>query len=171
MQHVWAPWRMEYILASKQAGCFLCEAAHANADRDLLVLRRQQHSFVILNRYPYTNGHCMVAPYRHVSELSALEDAELLELMQAVRDCVTILRQTMGIHGANVGINLGAAAGAGLAEHLHIHIVPRWQGDTNFMPVLADTRIMPQSLLQNYDQLLPAFQADQPPSSPPVPCV
>ncbi len=168
VNQLWAPWRMEYILASKQAGCFLCDAAQAEVDKDHLVLQRRQHTFTLLNRYPYTNGHCMTVPYRHISELSDLTDAEQLELMQATRDCVTILRQTMGIHGANVGINLGEAAGAGLAEHLHIHIVPRWQGDTNFMPVMADTRVMPQSLLDTYDQLLPAFQIDGPqPLEPP----
>lgn len=165
MQQLWAPWRMEYILASKKAGCFLCDAAQSDSDRDHLVLHRRQHSFILLNRYPYTNGHCMIVPYRHVSEFSDLNDAEQLELMQGTRDCVSILRSVLSIHGANVGINLGEAAGAGLAEHLHIHVVPRWHGDTNFLPVMADTRVMPQSLLDTYDQLLHAFQIEPPPSA------
>ena len=163
MQRLWAPWRMDYILAAKQPGCFLCDPIHAEQDREYLVLQRRQHSFTIMNRYPYNNGHCMVVPYRHVASLSDLVDEELLELMQATRDCVTILRDTMRLDGANVGINLGEAAGAGLEEHLHIHIVPRWQGDTNFMPVLAATKVMPQALYELYDQLHPAFQRHSPP--------
>lgn len=162
MQRLWAPWRMDYILAAKQKDCFLCEMIQSDRDRDNLLLQRRQHSLVVMNRYPYNNGHCMVAPYRHVAELHELNDAERLELMQATSVCVATLKQVMRCDGANVGINLGEAAGAGLREHLHIHIVPRWEGDTNFMPVLAATKVMPQALFELYDQLLPYFPATKP---------
>lgn len=162
MKQLWAPWRMDYILAEKRPGCFLCDAIHSNEDRDNLVIQRRQHCFVIMNRYPYNNGHVMIVPYRHVAAMDDLEDSEMLEIMQTTRDCIDILRQEMRIHGANVGVNLGEAAGAGLKEHLHVHVVPRWHGDTNFMPVLGDTKVMPQALIEVFDQLQPAFQSAYP---------
>ena len=149
---------MEYILAAKQPGCFLCDMIQADQDRDNLILRRFETVFVVMNRYPYNNGHCMVAPYRHLSDMTKLTDAESLALMQAVQFTLRALKVALKADGFNVGINLGKIAGAGLEEHLHIHIVPRWNGDTNFMPVLADTKVMPQALFELYDQLAPHFQ-------------
>ena len=148
---------MEYILTAKQPGCFLCDMIHADQDRDHLILKRFDAVFVVMNRYPYNNGHCMVAPYRHLSAMEDLTDNESLALMQAVQFTLRALKVALKADGFNVGVNLGKIAGAGLEEHLHIHIVPRWNGDTNFMPVLADTKVMPQALFELYDQLAPHF--------------
>lgn len=150
---------MEYILAEKQRDCFLCSAMDQESDREGLVLYRGQSCFTLMNRYPYNNGHCMVVPYRHVSDLTDLTEDECLSLMLSVRDCKAVLQREINADGFNVGINLGKAAGAGLEEHLHVHIVPRWSGDTNFMPVTAGIKVMPQDLYALYDQLLPAFAA------------
>jgi ATP adenylyltransferase len=164
MDTLWAPWRMEYILSAKQDGCFMCDLIAADQDRENLILRRGEHALILLNRYPYNNAHLMVAPYRHVADLADLTDAESLEVMQLTQFALRQLRATVAPHGFNVGVNLGKAAGAGLEEHVHLHVVPRWNGDTNFMPLLAETRVMPQALLKLYDQLLPAF-APTPPSA------
>jgi ATP adenylyltransferase len=147
MERLWAPWRLEYVGSSdEQGGCFLCEAARAECDREKLVLWRGQRCFCVINRWPYNNGHLMVAPLEHRADLGDLCDADLLEMMQMLRRCRDALAQTVRPSGFNLGLNLGKAGGAGLADHLHWHIVPRWQGDTNFMPVLADTKVIPQSL-------------------------
>lgn len=159
MDRLWAPWRIEYILADKPDGCIFCVGYTTDRDRELLVLHRGVASLVMLNRYPYTNGHLMIAPYRHTSDLDALTDAEMLDLFKTVRLCRTILQQTASPQGFNIGVNLGRAAGAGVDEHVHIHIVPRWNGDTNYMSVLADVRVMPENLLVTYDRLLPAFRS------------
>ena len=159
MKSIWAPWRMDYILADKQAGCFLCDLLQEDRDRDNLILLRAEHAFVVMNKYPYNNGHLMIAPYRHCALMEDLIDDESLALMQLTQRAVRVMKAVIKANGFNVGINLGKAAGAGLEEHLHIHVVPRWDGDTNFMPVLADTKVMPQALYEMYDQLHPAFQA------------
>ncbi len=159
MERLWAPWRIEYILADKPAGCIFCVGDSRERDRERLILHRGFASLVMLNRYPYTNGHLMVAPYRHTSDLDQLSDAEMLDLFKTVRLCRSILQQTASPQGFNIGVNLGRAAGAGVDEHIHIHIVPRWNGDTNYMSVIADIRVMPENLLTTYDRLLPAFQA------------
>ncbi len=159
MERLWAPWRIEYILADKPSGCIFCVGDGPDRDRELLILHRGAASLVMLNRYPYTNGHLMVAPYRHTSDLDQLSDDEMLDLFRTVRLCRTILQQTASPQGFNIGINLGRAAGAGVDEHVHIHVVPRWNGDTNYMSVIADIRVMPENLLTTYDRLLPAFQS------------
>ncbi len=159
MERLWAPWRIEYILADKPEGCIFCVGDNPEIDRERLILHRGVASLVMLNRYPYTNGHLMVAPYRHTSDLDQLSDAEMLDLFKTVRLCRTILLQTATPQGFNIGINLGKAAGAGVDEHIHIHIVPRWNGDTNYLSVIADVRVMPENLLTTYDRLLPAFKA------------
>lgn len=159
MERLWAPWRIEYILADKPEGCIFCVGDMTDMDRERLILFRSSASLVMLNRYPYTNGHLMIAPYRHTSDLDMLSDAEMLDLFKTVRLCRTILQQTASPQGFNIGVNLGRAAGAGVDEHVHIHIVPRWNGDTNYMSVIADIRVMPENLLITYDRLLPAFQA------------
>lgn len=147
MDRLWAPWRLEYVSrADKENGCFLCEAAQATDDGEKLVLWRGRTAFCLLNCWPYNNGHLMVAPLAHMADLTDLSDDELLEQMQFLRRCRRNLEAAINPAGFNIGLNLGKAAGAGLAGHLHWHIVPRWEGDTNFMPVLADTKVIPQSL-------------------------
>jgi len=148
MKQLWAPWRMDYISQpdKEEGGCFLCRAARSEQDRELHVLWRGEHTFCILNRWPYNNGHLMVAPLKHTADLSALSDEEMIEQVRMLRRCRDRLEQVLRPGGFNIGLNLGEAAGAGLVGHLHWHIVPRWNGDTNFMPVLADTKVIPQSL-------------------------
>ena len=154
---IWAPWRIEYILSSKEEGCFLCSMFAAEKDRDNLLLKRGKTCAVVMNRYPYTGGHLMVTPYRHLEHLNEMTPEERMELTNLSIEAVEILKAELKPDGLNLGFNLGAAAGAGLKDHLHQHIVPRWTGDTNFMPVLADTRVMPQALMEQYDVLYPLF--------------
>ena len=154
MKRLWAPWRMEYITSEKRpekGKCFLC--LDAGSDDKALVLVRKPAAFVIMNRYPYSNGHVMVVPNRHVGSLEDLGDEELLEMMRLVRTVSTVLRQEMSIEGLNVGINMGKAAGAGLEDHIHIHVVPRWVGDTNFMPVVGETKVISEHLYETYRKL------------------
>jgi ATP adenylyltransferase len=150
---------MEYILAPKGGACVFCGMAGAKppAMRENLVLVATETAFVVLNRYPFTAGHLLVLPKRHVPDLSSLPADEHDALFRLVRDSAARLTRAVGAQGLNIGINLGQAAGAGLAEHLHVHMVPRWNGDTNFMPVVADVRVMPQYLEDTYDRLAPHF--------------
>jgi len=157
MKRLWAPWRMDYIRGPKTKGCIFCAKPGENADRENLILCRGQHCFVMMNRYPYNNGHLMVAPYDHVDTPTQLPADVLLELMQLVNLCVQALKETMLPDGFNIGMNVGAAAGAGIKDHIHMHIVPRWVGDTNYMPVCADTRVIVEGLFERYDQLKPVF--------------
>ncbi len=155
---LWAPWRMEFILSEKGDECIFCtKPKEKDHLRDNLVLGTGQHAYVILNRYPYNNGHLMVIPYRHTVQLSDLSDEEALELHQLISKSVTVLSSQCQPDGFNLGVNLGRAAGAGIDRHLHYHVVPRWTGDTNFMPVLAETNSMPEHLLVTYDRLRPHF--------------
>jgi ATP adenylyltransferase len=155
---LWAPWRMTYIAgARRESGCLLCALPRETADRDSLILHRGRTVYVVLNRYPYNNGHLMVVPYRHCAELAEFTAEESLELMGAVQRTTDAIREAFRADGFNVGFNLGKAAGAGIADHVHLHVVPRWVGDTNFMPVLADTRVMPDHLAATYDKLMPFF--------------
>ena len=159
MERLWAPWRMEYILNPKPGGCIFCLDNERDKDRENLVLHRSDHSFVMMNRYPYCNGHMMVSPYRHISDLEKLKSEEMLDLFATVALCTRVLSDKFAPQGFNVGINLGKAAGAGIDDHLHLHIVPRWIGDTNYMTVIADVRVMPENILATYDKLLPGFLA------------
>ncbi|MGB0097328.1 MAG: HIT domain-containing protein, partial [Solirubrobacteraceae bacterium] len=143
---LWAPWRIEYITGSKGVECVFCTASAEEASVVERVLARGAHCFTILNAFPYAPGHVMVAPYRHVAQLEELTDDELLEMMQQARTMTLALREAMSPDGFNVGLNLGTVAGAGIADHLHLHVVPRWSGDTNFMPLLAETSVIPQAL-------------------------
>jgi ATP adenylyltransferase len=143
---------MEYILSDK-SGCFICEAAGSDDDRKSLVLARGEKAFALLNRYPYNNGHLMVCPYRHLGAIEKLDSGELDEMMSMLVDLKCLLDKVMCADGYNVGINLGAAAGAGVEEHIHMHLVPRWQSDTNFMPVLGDTKVIAQHLDELWEQL------------------
>ena len=145
-ERLWAPWRLEYIQsADEQPGCVFCNAASL-ADEDGLVVHRGERAFVVLNKYPYASGHLMVAPFRHAGEFGGLTDDEALEIHHLVSTSIDVLRLTMAPEGFNVGWNLGRISGAGVRDHVHEHVVPRWAGDTNFMPVLADVKVMPEHL-------------------------
>lgn len=153
MKMLWAPWRIEYILSKKPAGCILCDKPKQSDDAGNYVLYRGKKNFVILNIYPYNPGHLMVAPYRHLGNLDDFTDAELHEHFEIVRRFVTVTRETFNPGGFNMGINVGKVAGAGVEGHVHTHIVPRWQGDTNFMPVVGDTRVVSEGLAATYQRL------------------
>jgi ATP adenylyltransferase len=156
MDRLWAPWRMEYLVQEKPDGCIFC---HEGSARERLVLRTTPRALVMLNRYPYVNGHLMVAPRRHTADLAQLSDAEMLELFRTVALCREVLAASCAPDGFNIGVNLGKAAGAGVEDHLHVHVVPRWNGDNNFMSVVGDIRVVPEALLASYDRLLPFFAA------------
>ncbi len=158
MESLWAPWRMEYIVSDKSGECIFCAGPQANDDRGKKILYRGEHSFVIINIYPYSNGHLMVSPYRHLDCLTKLNDAEMVETGRLTQKSIDILRQAYSPDGFNVGYNVGKSGGAGFEEHLHAHIVPRWAADTNFMPVLADTKVHPEHLEATYNRLQPLFQ-------------
>jgi ATP adenylyltransferase len=155
MDHLWAPWRLSYVTTAKAPGaadpCFICRGLAADNDRENLIAARTPGSVVLLNRFPYNNGHLLVAPRSHKGRLDELTAAELLETMETLRRMVGVLDAAMKPDGYNVGLNLGAAAGAGLPGHLHWHVVPRWNGDTNFMPVLAEVKVIAQALDALYD--------------------
>lgn len=157
-QPLWAPWRIEYILGPKPDECVLClppdDTSH---DADRLVLHRGKTAFVIMNKFPYNNGHLMVAPLRHVMDLPLLTTEESLEIMNLLRECTTILREHFRPQGINIGLNLGEAAGAGIRDHLHFHLVPRWNGDSAFMAVMSETRVIPEHLESVYTKLKPRF--------------
>lgn len=158
---LWAPWRMEYLSGPKptqSSGCVFCELPKEKNDKETLILHRGQNCFVIMNRYPYANGHLMVVPNTHTADFKSLTAAELGELGTLTQHCIRALEESYKCQGMNIGINLGEAAGAGIRYHLHQHIVPRWIGDNNFMPVIGDVRCMPQHLATSYDQLAPFFK-------------
>lgn len=155
---LWAPWRIEYIRGEKEDGCFLCRMFAEDTDRENLVLFRGTTCVISMNRYPYTSGHLMVSPIRHIAELDELTAEEEQEFSELTRRAVAALRGALQPEGFNVGINLGAAAGAGLKDHLHRHIVPRWIGDTNFMPVVGGPRVIPETLAATYDLLVERLQ-------------
>ncbi len=145
MDRLWAPWRSKFIRKKKKKGCIFClKKSKKNNSRH--IIKKSKFSFAILNIYPYNNGHVMVSPYRHVKDLARLRDNELLDMMVLVRDMQRLLEKKLRPHGFNIGINTGEVSGAGYRGHVHIHIVPRWSGDTNFMPIVGQTKVMPQSL-------------------------
>ena len=156
---LWSPWRVEYFKAGGASPDFLLEAARATDDAAHLVVARRAHTFLIVNRYPYAVGHLMAVPLRRVGDLHELTAAEKLELWELAEHAQRLLRQVVRAQGFNIGLNLGKCAGAGVADHLHLHIVPRWEGDNNFMPVLADTRILPEALDSLYAKLIAAQRA------------
>lgn len=158
MRVLWAPWRMVYVGGPKAKGCIFCAALTADP-RQGLVVARTARALVLLNRYPYASGHLMVAPRRHTADLGALAAPEYAALMETLRHSVRLLGDVYGPEGFNVGLNLGRAGGAGIADHLHWHVVPRWVGDTNYMPMLADVRVMPEHLEGTFERLRPAFAA------------
>ncbi len=158
MEQIWAPWRMEYINSEKSGECIFCTLPSAGDDPKNFILHRGPLCFVIMNIFPYNTGHLMVSPYRHLDCITKLDDAETGELNRLTKTCVEILRADKNPEGFNIGINVGKAGGAGFDEHLHMHIVPRWIGDTNYMPVLADTKVHPEHLRATYEKLKPLFQ-------------
>ena len=161
MQPIWAPWRMEYITEDKTEKaaqeCVFCVGSDVNRDRERQLLYRGKHGFIIMNRYPYSNGHLLIIPLRHVGDLHELTPEEGTELFQLLTLAKEVLQEKLSPQGFNLGMNLGSAAGAGIPGHLHWHIVPRWQGDTNFMPVVGDLRVIPQHLQRTYDILTEGF--------------
>ena len=145
MERLWAPWRMEYITEEPRPGCLFCRVIEDPNDKDAaLVVWRPSQAIVMLNKYPYNPGHVMVAPHAHVAGLEDLDDAQITDLMRALKRTITVLKKTLKPEGFNIGANIGRVAGAGMPDHVHLHVVPRWNGDTNFMPVLADVKVMPE---------------------------
>ncbi|MFH1116629.1 MAG: HIT domain-containing protein [Pseudomonadota bacterium] len=159
MDRLWAPWRIDYIIGKeKEPGCIFCTKPADTRDEENLIVHRADGAFTIMNKFPYNNGHLLVCPYKHVGDICSLEPHENSLLIQEVCRCVAVLRDIMHPDGFNVGINVGVTAGAGIEEHVHYHIVPRWNGDTNLMPVLADVRVIPEHLRSTCRKLREAFQ-------------
>lgn len=159
MKVIWAPWRMDYILSDKEQQCIFCELPKQDKDRDNLILYRSSHNFVMMNRYPYNNGHIMVVPYQHVPALDGLHDDILLDFMKLTRHSVQSIRKAFMPEGFNIGINIGRIAGAGMEEHMHLHMVPRWAGDTSFVTVFDEVRVIPEHIMSTYEKLYAAFHS------------
>lgn len=168
MDHLWSPWRYRYVTQDNSAerdACIFCAKLNSNADRENLVLFRGAHCFGLLNLYPYTNGHLMIAPYAHVGRIEDLPEAEWIELMRYARLAERNVRAVYRCEGLNLGFNVGSVAGAGIAGHIHLHVLPRWQGDANFMSVIAETRVHPESLEDSWSKLVACgWQLDAMPS-------
>ena len=159
MDRLWTPWRFEYIrTADKETSCVFCRILNESCDRENLVLFRGEHAFILMNLYPYTSGHLLVIANRHISFLSEALPEELAEIIQLGRRCETVLGHEYHPHGYNIGFNLGRAAGAGVDHHLHMHVVPRWTGDSNFVSIVGETRTLPEELPNTYERLLPHFK-------------
>ena len=158
MERLWAPWRMEYITEEPRPGCLFCRVIEDPKDKDAaLVVSRPQGAIVLLNKFPYNPGHAMVAPVAHVAGLEGLDDAQSADLMRALQRTIKVLKATLKPEGLNIGANIGRVAGAGIPDHVHLHIVPRWNGDTNFMPVLAEVKVVNEHVLQTAAKLSEAF--------------
>lgn len=161
MQRLWAPWRMQYLKqANKTEGCFLCEKAASDQDSTNYVVYRGEYAYILLNAYPYSNGHLLVAPYQHAATLQELDDACLFECMKLIQKGTDLLTRAMHPEGFNIGFNIGKAAGAGVADHIHAHIVPRWVGDTNYLTVVGETRTIPEMLDETYCRLRAVLKAE-----------
>lgn len=157
MEHLWAPWRIKYIEKGIDKGCILCEKPSEGKDEENLILYRGEHNFIVMNLYPYNAGHLMVAPYRHTAAIDELKGEERNEHFALVSRGVSVLKKVMKPEGFNIGINSGRVAGAGVDKHIHTHIVPRWKGDTNFMPITADTSVINEALADTYKKLKKEF--------------
>jgi ATP adenylyltransferase len=154
VDYLWTPWRYQYVTRGElHSGCVFCAASSGDDDRANLIVHRASHNFVILNRFPYTNGHVMVVPFQHVSTLQDLAEEALLEMIRLARECEKHLRATYRPDGLNIGMNLGRSAGAGIADHVHMHVLPRWFSDTNFMTVTGETRVLPEDLPMTWEKL------------------
>ncbi len=160
MKNLWAPWRMQYILndIDKTDGCIFCDFPRANDDEKYLIPFRSEHCFVILNKFPYNNGHVMVVPYLHTGDFLEVPDETLMDMQKTIQKTITVLKNIMNPHALNIGMNIGRTAGAGIDDHLHYHIVPRWDGDTNFMPVIAETKVISESLEATFKKMKQEFQ-------------
>jgi len=157
MDKLWAPWRIEYVRQPKEKECIFCTKPQRKDERETLILYRGKQAFVLMNLYPYSNGHLMVAPYQHCDNTEDLKIDTLTEIMTLANYSMSILRKTMRVEGFNFGVNIGRAAGAGIEEHVHYHLVPRWVGDTNYMPILGHTKVIVEGLWETYDLLKPEF--------------
>jgi len=153
MERIFAPWRIRYIESPKYEGCIFCDFPKESRDEERLILFRGEKCFIIMNNYPYNPGHVMIAPYRHVANVEDLNDDESLEMMKLCQRVIRAIREAMNPDGFNVGINIGKVAGAGIEDHVHMHVVPRWNGDTNFMPVLADVKVIPEAIEESYRKI------------------
>lgn len=162
MQPIWAPWRMEYILSKKGPECIFCDKPKEDKARENLILYRSTYAFVMMNRYPYNNGHLMVVPYLHTPTIDGLSNEVLLDFMKVTRYSIECLKKAFMPEGFNLGINIGEVAGAGIEEHVHLHMVPRWAGDTSFMTVLGEVRVIPEHIMETYDILFSIFNAATP---------
>jgi ATP adenylyltransferase len=158
MEQLWAPWRIQYVARLGESGCILCQKPKENKDETNFILYRGQNNFIILNAFPYNPGHLMIAPYRHVANLQDLTDDEVTDHFNLVKKSLALLKKILNPDGFNIGLNIGKVAGAGIEEHLHTHIVPRWQGDVNFMPVLSNTRVISEGLAATYKKLKTAIK-------------
>lgn len=159
VKHLWAPWRMSYLQFKDEqcSDCIFCVADKNDEDSERLVLHRGRLAFVMMNKFPYTNGHLLISPYRHIADIADVEDEEMLEMHQLLKLSRKVLDKYCKPQGFNIGMNIGPVAGAGIADHLHLHLVPRWAGDTNFMPVFAEVRVIPQHLQETYRLLSQCF--------------
>ncbi len=160
MKRLWAPWRLEYVLSPKEDECIFCLKPKEDKDDDRknLILYRGEHNFIMLNLYPYNNGHLMIVPYKHTNVLTTLTPEEMGEMGILTQKSIAVMEKLFKPQGFNVGINIGTAAGAGIKEHVHMHVVPRWEGDTNFMAAVGDTRVMVQHINETYDSLIKEFK-------------
>lgn len=160
MKTLWAPWRIEYVLQEKPEECIFCiDAPEEMDDRDELIVSRGESSFVMMNLYPYNNGHLMVSPYQHTAEIMEISDEAHLEMMHCIQEWTDVIRECMNPEGFNIGANLGKVAGAGVEDHYHMHIVPRWGGDTNFMPILGHTKVVVEGLEETWETLTSTYEA------------
>jgi len=157
MEHIWAPWRVEYIFSEKPEGCILCDKPNENKDEENYVLYRGKYNYIMLNKYPYNPAHLLIAPYRHTDTVENLTDEERNEHFELVCRGLGVLRKVYNPHGFNIGANLGRTAGAGIDEHYHSHIIPRWNGDTNYITVMDDVRVIPQAMAETYQQIKDKF--------------
>ncbi|MBP7309955.1 MAG: HIT domain-containing protein [Candidatus Cloacimonetes bacterium] len=156
-QYLYSPWRLDYILGEKPGDCVMCRFQQVGSDKENLILYRGKSCYVMLNRYPYNNGHLMIVPFEHKSDISNLNPDTWMEMSELIRSTEMILKQAYHYEGLNIGLNLGCAAGAGIAEHLHVHLVPRWHGDSNFMSVVSGQRVIPESFESAWQRLQPLF--------------
>lgn len=159
MTYITAPWREEYVKkVFKMKGCIFCSALKQESDKDMFILHKGKHNFVMLNKYPYSPGHLMIAPFKHLDSIELAERAATQEMMDLLKQCLSILRKQYNPQGFNTGMNLGRSAGAGVTHHYHLHIIPRWPGDANFMPLIGKTKVVLEDLHTTYDHLLAYFQ-------------
>lgn len=157
MDKLWAPWRMDYIRSEKDDGCIFCDKPDQNDDREMLILFRGERSYIMMNLYPYNNGHLLISPFEHVDNSNDLSKECRSEIMELANQSMKVMKEKMNAEGFNMGANIGASGGAGIEEHIHYHVVPRWAGDTNFMPVVGHTKVQVDGLLETYDLLKPHF--------------